>query len=1015
MIPRTLALRNFLSYGEDVEPLDFTSFSMACLTGRNGHGKSALLDAITWALWGEARKANYSRTPDGDLLRLSADEMSVEYTFELSERIYQVYREHRRNKRSGRLEFRVRDKSEEAFSLLTGSSKKETQKRIIETLRLDYRTFVNSSFLQQGKADAFTRQSPQERKEILGNILGLAYYDRLLEETKQRLSQTKAQLKALDESVAAIEDELADEDEVKSQETELGEALKALEAKLEALRKQERAEQDRLTQLKIKQQQLQQTEAAFKEIQKRIVDADAQMKRLQQEQKTLTDLVSNEVDIQRRKERGEQVANELNRLLELDGQLQKMEASRREQERAVEQERARLREALASSKSEQTQIEEAVREAGRLLGRKEEIERNYQAYQALQQRDQQCSAQRPPFDALAAEKQKCESEVEQEKQRLNNRLAELRGRVNDLSALAKQLEGAKAAAAQLPQTEEDVTQYKAQEEDVVEQGRRASSSVDAAEKETERLEAQIHETNEKLDLLGKGETQECPLCRQSLDAHSQHDLESHLQQEIKQAQSNIQKFKKQIGRDKKNVLDLRNAYKDAKAKREQAETRLSQLKMRADQQTRLQQEWDEKQALLKEANEIEASVRDAQFALDARTRVDRIQQEMQRLGYDAAAHAEIQTQIQARQDDYLQWNRLQEETRRSQQRTARMEVVLKSIEEAEGVLNAEAFAAEARQALRQTMEEMAPLQEALSARKTLHEEQQQLRNALTDWNRLQAAKERLPELERDVEKRNAESQELHVRLRALEDDMQAVAPQLKTLAQDEKRLEDIQQEIRNQETGRNGLQRNLGAVQEKRQRLEQRKQERKDAKSKRADLQRDVKLYDILRGAFSRDGIPALIVERALPELENDANRLLHRLTNGACSVKLESQRERKSGGVAETLDIKISDELGTRDYEMFSGGEAFRTDLALRIALSQLLCRRAGSRLQLLVIDEGFGTQDEDGLSQIVQAIDEIQDEFEKILVVTHLEELKEKFMVRIEVMKEPGVGSRYQVIHTF
>jgi exonuclease SbcC len=117
--------------------------------------------------------------------------------------------------------------------------------------------------------------------------------------------------------------------------------------------------------------------------------------------------------------------------------------------------------------------------------------------------------------------------------------------------------------------------------------------------------------------------------------------------------------------------------------------------------------------------------------------------------------------------------------------------------------------------------------------------------------------------------------------------------------------------------------------------------------------------------------------------------------------VAFESQRETKTGGMSETLDIKISDEMGTRDYEMFSGGEAFRTDLALRIALSQLLCRRAGSKLQLLVIDEGFGTQDAEGIGHIVDAIHEIQDEFEKIIVVTHLDEMKERFPVRIEVTR--------------
>ncbi|MBN2328408.1 MAG: AAA family ATPase, partial [Candidatus Omnitrophica bacterium] len=71
MIPITLKLQNFLSYGDEAQALDFTAFKLACLSGRNGHGKSALLDAITWAVWGEARKAGYSRTPDADLLHQS--------------------------------------------------------------------------------------------------------------------------------------------------------------------------------------------------------------------------------------------------------------------------------------------------------------------------------------------------------------------------------------------------------------------------------------------------------------------------------------------------------------------------------------------------------------------------------------------------------------------------------------------------------------------------------------------------------------------------------------------------------------------------------------------------------------------------------------------------------------------------------------------------------------------------------------------------------------------------------
>jgi exonuclease SbcC len=108
-----------------------------------------------------------------------------------------------------------------------------------------------------------------------------------------------------------------------------------------------------------------------------------------------------------------------------------------------------------------------------------------------------------------------------------------------------------------------------------------------------------------------------------------------------------------------------------------------------------------------------------------------------------------------------------------------------------------------------------------------------------------------------------------------------------------------------------------------------------------------------------------------------------------------------------ETLDIKIGDELGTRSYEMFSGGEAFRIDFALRIALSRLLARRAGAPLPTLIIDEGFGTQDTAGLERLKEAISSIQDDFEKILVITHIEDLKESFPVRIEVTKT-ATGSK-------
>ena len=177
------------------------------------------------------------------------------------------------------------------------------------------------------------------------------------------------------------------------------------------------------------------------------------------------------------------------------------------------------------------------------------------------------------------------------------------------------------------------------------------------------------------------------------------------------------------------------------------------------------------------------------------------------------------------------------------------------------------------------------------------------------------------------------------------------------------------------------------------------------------ELQAAKTSYGVLVDAFGRGGIQALLIEAALPELEAQANDLLARLTDHRMTLSLETQRQNRRGDVSETLEIRIADELGTRSYELFSGGEAFRIDFALRVALAKLLASRAGAPLRTLFIDEGFGTQDPSGRERLVEAIQIIQDEFDLILVVTHIEEMKEAFPVRIDVSKD-DTGSSLQVV---
>ena len=123
-----------------------------------------------------------------------------------------------------------------------------------------------------------------------------------------------------------------------------------------------------------------------------------------------------------------------------------------------------------------------------------------------------------------------------------------------------------------------------------------------------------------------------------------------------------------------------------------------------------------------------------------------------------------------------------------------------------------------------------------------------------------------------------------------------------------------------------------------------------------------------------------------------------------------ETQRETKKGDTSETLEIHIADEQGTRRYDLYSGGEAFRINFAIRIALSKMLARRAGANLQTLIIDEGFGSQDGRGRERLVEAINHIQSDFNRILVITHIQELKDQFPVQIEITKT-DTGSYWMV----
>ena len=211
MIPLRLKLTGFLSYRDPVE-VDFTTFELACISGQNGAGKSSLLDAITWVLFGQARKR------DDTLINSASDSAEVVFIFDYEQNIYRIQRILTRGK-STVLEFQV--KGSDGYVTISEATVRGTQAHIEKILHLDYETFVNASFFLQGKADQFTQQRPSDRKRILASILGLEVWETFRERTAEQRKIIETEVASLDGRMAEINTELAEEPSRKTRLKEL--------------------------------------------------------------------------------------------------------------------------------------------------------------------------------------------------------------------------------------------------------------------------------------------------------------------------------------------------------------------------------------------------------------------------------------------------------------------------------------------------------------------------------------------------------------------------------------------------------------------------------------------------------------------------------------------------------------------------------------------------------------------------------------------------------------------------
>jgi DNA repair protein SbcC/Rad50 len=1016
MIPVSLYMKNFLSYGEAVPPLDFTEFDIACLSGSNGHGKSAVLDAMTWALWGEARKAAGEKSAADGLLRIGTTEMQVELEFDLEGDRYRVlrkYQKKRRKRGTASLEFQVFDEAANAYKTLTEKTTRATQERINQALRMKYETFINSAFILQGRVDEFTQKSANKRKEILAEILDLSRYDQLRDLAKEKYKNAEKDKAVLAKQLDTIEAELAHKDEYAAKLTQLQAALQQTDATLQARETTRQDQEQQRAELRSKQQQLTERRQQRTNLTGEVKQLDGKMTRQRQRISDVQAVLDRKDQIlaQYRQYEDYQAQNAA-----YDEKLSRHSALQTQKntlEQAIQQARHELEKQLGQAQAEQAHVQTVLKDTGRLLQQAQEIEAGFRKLQTCRAEDERLEELRNTVDALDASLRMLEQEIGQQKSQLELRvqaierqIADLRKTAAEQEAHAKQVAQQQAAVAELDDLEQ-------QREANKEAGAACKAEGEQLERQRARLQQEQQELAQKADILQHSDAPQCPLCKSALDAHKKSEIEQHFAEERTRLQHEAVRTEQALHEQTRRLRDLRAEYKRISGRlKKLAASREDLLKAQHALQ-RSQEAQTQITALQADADALRRQLTDKAYAPDEQRELAELQQQKRALGYDPAAHKTLKQKIKTLGKFEGQYSKLEDTRQRQQQALDTLPALERKIAELQTALQQRDYAPDEQARLHELESQIAALgydgQEHDRTRRALRAVQ----DAPVQKEQLTQAEKTITSLRDELAELAAQREQKSGRIADLDEQISGLERDLTSLPEIERAVQTLTQELHDLRQQRDRLIQERGTYQSKFEHCERLATEAAQLRTEQKQVAKDQEMYGHLMKIFGKDGLQAYLIENAIPEIEDEANAILSRLTDGRTYIAIESVRDLQSGGTKETLDIKISDELGTRSYELYSGGEAFRVDFAIRIALSKLLANRAGTKLKTLVIDEGFGTQDARGLDQLVEAIKTIRTDFEKIVVITHLEALKDAFPVRIEVVKLPDIGSQYQIVH--
>jgi exonuclease SbcC len=205
MRPRSLQLKGFTVFRDMPEPVSFEGAELFALTGPTGSGKTSLLDAMCFALYGRVPRLDARAVEP--IISLGAPEARIIFEFSAGDEVYTAARVVRRTKTGATTpEARLEIQMDDGSSVLLASGAEEVNETTAQLIGLSFDHFTKTVLLPQGAFAAFLHDTPAKRQDLLRTLLDLGLYEQMREMAQHRKSRAEGEAAVLERDVQLLSD-----------------------------------------------------------------------------------------------------------------------------------------------------------------------------------------------------------------------------------------------------------------------------------------------------------------------------------------------------------------------------------------------------------------------------------------------------------------------------------------------------------------------------------------------------------------------------------------------------------------------------------------------------------------------------------------------------------------------------------------------------------------------------------------------------------------------------------------